>query len=366
MARVLYSLLLWLGLPLVLARLLWRARAQPDYLRHWPERFGRYAGRARQPVIWLHAVSVGEARAAAPLVEALAARHPDHDLVVTCMTPTGRATAQSLHGARARVVYLPYDYGFAVRAFLRHFRPRLGLVVETEIWPNLIAAARRAGVPVALVSARLSARSARRYARVAALARPAFAGLAWVGAQTAPDAERLRGAGAAAPVVTGNLKFDIEPDASLLALGRGWRAGLGGRRVVLAASTRDGEEALLLPVLCALAAAGHLVVVVPRHPQRFDEVAALLAAGGLALARRSAAAPPPPACAAWLGDSLGEMAAYFAMADCAYIGGSLLPFGGQNMIEAAACGCPALFGPHTWNFLEAADAAVAAGAAMRV
>ena len=366
MARLAYSLVLWLALPLVLVRLLWRARRQPDYLAHWGERFGRYGRRPTRPVLWLHAVSVGETRAAAPLVDALIARYPEHELLLTCMTPTGRSAALAAYGGRVTVAYLPYDYRFAVRRFLAHFRPRVGLLLETEVWPNLLAVSVECGVPMALVNARLSERSARRYRRADALARGAFGAFARVAAQTAADRERLIAQGAAMVSVTGNLKFDATPDPGLLALGAQWRAGVAGRRVVLAASTREGEEALLLPWIRAVAAAGHLVVLVPRHPQRFDEVAQLVASAGLRLARRSAGAAVPPATDVWLGDSMGEMAAYYAMADCAYVGGSLLPQGGQNLIEAAACGCPALIGPHTWNFKQAADAAVTSGAAWRV
>ena len=366
MARALYTLGLWLALPLVLLRLGWRTRRQREYLENIGERFGIYSGRPDRPVIWLHAVSVGEARAAQPLIEALAAHFPGYALVMTCMTPTGRATALSLYGSRVRVAYLPYDYPFAVRRFLSHFQPRLGVVMETEVWPNLVAMCAGAGVPLALANARLSQRSFARYARFRSLAVEAFGAFACVAAQTDADAQRLAGLGARAPQATGNLKFDVAPAAALRELGRAWRAGLAGRHVFLAASTREGEEALLLPMLGRLAQAGHLVVLVPRHPQRFAEVAQLVEAAGLALARRSQGDTPPPQVAVWLGDSMGEMAAYFAMADCAYIGGSLLPFGGQNMIEAAACGCPALFGPHTWNFSEAAAQAAAAGAALRV
>jgi 3-deoxy-D-manno-octulosonic-acid transferase len=366
LARALYTLCLWLALPLVLVRLVWRARSQREYLEHLGERFGRHAGRPDRPVIWLHAVSVGEARAAQPLLEALALRFPRHALLMTCMTPTGRATALSLYGAKARVVYLPYDYPFAIRRFLRHFQPRLGVIMETEVWPNLLAGCAAAAVPMALANGRLSQRSFVRYGRFRALAGEAFGAFARVGAQTAGDGLRLAGLGARSPVVTGNLKFDVTAAPNLLALGQAWRASLGGRRVVLAASTREGEEALIMPVLARIAAAGHLVVLVPRHPQRFTEVAALVGSAGLKMARRSMVAAPAPGCDIWLGDSMGEMPAYYALADCAYVGGSLLPFGGQNMIEAAACGCPALFGPHTWNFSEAAAQAVAAGAALRV
>jgi 3-deoxy-D-manno-octulosonic-acid transferase len=366
MARRLYTLFLWLGLPWVLLRLLVRSWRQREYLGRWGERFGRYGARPVRPVLWCHAVSVGEVRAAQPLIDMIATQYSTHELVVTCMTPTGRATATALYAARARVVYLPYDYPFAVRRFLAHFRPRAGLVMETEIWPNLVALCQEAGVPLALVNARLSARSARRYGHVAALAAAAFGGLARVAAQTAADARRLQAVGARQVEVTGNLKFDVEPSPVLLALGRDWRAPLGTTRpVLLAASTREGEETQLFDALRPLVEAGALLVVVPRHPQRFDEVETLLRSRGAQVTRRSECLPDART-QVWLGDSMGEMAAYYAMADCAYIGGSLLPFGGQNLIEAAACGTPALIGPHTWNFTDAAAQAVEAGAALRV
>ena len=371
MARLLYTIGLWFALPLVLVRLLWRARLQPAYRGQWRERFGRYPAAGPDmagPTIWLHAVSVGEVHAARPLFAALRARHPDNRLLITCMTPTGRATALALFaGDRNLVVtYLPYDYPFALRRFLRRFRPRIGILLETELWPNLMAECAAHGVPVTLANARLSERSASGYRRVDVLARPAFAGLALVAAQTAADSERLAERGARRITVTGNLKFDATPDNDAGDHGRAWKTALGARRVILAASTREGEEALLLDALSPLLAGGHLLVVVPRHPQRFDAVARLLEARGLRHARRSGSAPPPPQIQVWLGDSMGEMPAYYALADCAYVGGSLLPFGGQNMIEAAACGCPVLIGPHTWNFSEAAAAAVASGAALRV
>ena len=366
MLRFAYTCVLWLALPWVLVRLWWRARRQPGYRAHLGERFGAYAVRTAVPAIWVHMVSVGETRAAAPLVDALRLCYPDHELLLTCMTPTGRAAAVALYGATARVVYLPYDYPFAARRFLRHFRPRLCILMETEIWPNLLAICAHQSIPVLLANARLSERSARRYRRFAALARPAMATLAQVGAQSAQDAARLSACGVRHVVVTGNLKFDVVPDTALIRQGRSWRTALDGRRVVLAASTREGEEDLLLRALRPLVDAGHLLLLVPRHPQRFDDVAALTTALGYAVARRSTTAPPAAATQVWLGDSMGEMAAYYSAADCAYVGGSLLPFGGQNLIEAAACGCPVLVGPHTWNFAQAAEDAILAGAALRV
>jgi 3-deoxy-D-manno-octulosonic-acid transferase len=228
-----------------------------------------------------------------------------------------------------------------------------------------MAASRRYDIPVVLANARLSERSARGYGRLAALVRPAFAALAGVCAQTAGDARRLADLGAGSVEICGNIKFDVAPAEDKLALGDAWRQAVGPRPVWLAASTREGEEELILAAWQRLALVGALLVLVPRHPQRFDEVANLLTQRGLAWQRRSAAMPDAGT-EVWLGDSMGEMAAYYRLADVAFIGGSLLPLGGQNLIEAAACGCPVLVGPHTFNFLQATTDAIAAGAALRV
>lgn len=365
MARFFYTLLLVALAPLIALRLLWRGRRQPEYLRNVGERLGYYRQAAPARVIWVHAVSVGETRAAQPLIDAVQAGWPDHRIVLTGMTPTGRATAIEVYGERVTPVYLPYDYPWAVDRFFRHFSPAFGLLMETEVWPNLLAAAARRNLPVLLVNARLSERSARGYGRVGALARPAFASLAAVAAQTAGDAARLAALGASHVEICGNLKFDVAPPAAAVALGKSWREALGGRRIWVAASTREGEEALLLAAWRRVALPGALLVVVPRHPQRFDEVAVLIKNDGWRMVRRSAGLPGPDD-DVWLGDSMGEMAAYYTLADLAFIGGSLLPLGGQNLIEAAACGCPVLVGPHTFNFLQATDDAIASAAAMRV
>lgn len=367
MARALYTAFLFLLLPLLPLRLLWRARRQPEYQKHLSERFGVYPGpRPSRPVIWVHAVSVGETRAASPLIEALAARHPDHLILLTHMTPTGRETGRALFGDRVLQAYLPYDYPFAVRAFLRHFRPRLGILMETEVWPNLVCACAQAGIPLWLVNGRLSERSARRYRRFGRLVRPVFAALSGVAAQTAEDAARLAALGAKNVHVTGNLKFDVTPPQEAAARAAALKARIGPRPVLLAASTREGEEALILDALSACALPDWLLVLVPRHPQRFDDVARLIAARGLKFQRRTEDAPVSPDTRVLLGDTLGEMFAYYGAADVALIGGSLLPFGGQNLIEACALGVPVLIGPHTFNFAQAAEDALAAGAALRV
>ena len=368
MMRFLYALAWILAAPLLVARLAWRARRQRGYLDRLGERFGFYAPVQPARRIWIHAVSVGETRAAAPLVEALAARHPGHRILLTHMTPTGFAAGEELFGDRVERAWLPYDLGFATRRFLAHFRPELGVILETEIWPRLLEEAARAAVPVMLANARLSEKSARGYARAPWLARWAFANLAGVAAQTTEDAARLTAAGARAPVVLGNVKFDLAVPEAMLEKGRQFRALFGrDRRVWVAGSTREGEEALLLDAFAAEARARDaLLVLVPRHPQRFDEVARLAADRGFAPARRSAEAPVDSATRVLVGDSMGEMLAYYAAADVVIVGGSLLEFGGQNLIEACALGRPVIVGPHTYNFDEAARGAIAAGAATRV
>ena len=365
MARIIYTLIFYLATPLVLLRLLWRARKQPDYLAHVGERFGIYPARPKRPLIWVHAVSVGETRAAQPLIEALKAAWPAHTILLTGMTPTGRATGLEVYGDSVFQAYLPYDLPVAVNRFFAHFFPDFGVLMETEIWPNLLAGAQRHEVPVILANARLSARSAGGYQRLRWLLAPAFASLSAVAAQTVDDGKRLELLGARGVEVFGNLKFDVTPPKEMVALGKAWRTSLGGRQVWLAASTREGEEALVLAAWRALARPDALLVLVPRHPQRFAEVGALLEKDGIHFVRRSEHLPEA-ATQVWLGDSMGEMAAYYALADFAFIGGSLLPLGGQNLIEAAACACPVLIGPHTFNFTKATEDALAAGAARRV
>ncbi|WP_416336500.1 lipid IV(A) 3-deoxy-D-manno-octulosonic acid transferase [Dechloromonas sp. A34] len=365
MARLLYSLFLYLATPLIWLRLLWRARRQPEYLQHLGERYGFYGQPAPDRLIWVHAVSVGETRAAQPLIEGLLVRWPEHRILLTGMTPTGRGAGRQVYGERVIQAYLPYDYPGATDRFFRHFAPAFGVLMETEIWPNLLAAARSRRVSVMLANARLSARSARGYGKLDALVRPAFAALSGVAAQTAGDAERISERGAAMVEVSGNLKFDVTPADEQIELGRQWRAVIGQRPVWLAASTREGEEMLILEAWREVKVADALLVLVPRHPQRFDEVAALLRQHDLKTVRRSTGLPAADT-EVWLGDSMGEMAAYFTLADLAFIGGSLLPLGGQNLIEAAACDCPVLVGPHTFNFLQATEDAIAAGAARRV
>jgi 3-deoxy-D-manno-octulosonic-acid transferase len=364
--RAVYSILLYLLIPFALLRLVWRARHQPGYLHHIAERFGFYSVAVAPPVIWLHAVSVGETRAAEPLVEALRERWPDHRILLTHMTPTGRETGERVFGDSVSRCYLPYDLPFAVRRFLSHYRPRLGLLLETELWPNLIHACRAKSILLYLVNARLSERSARGYARFAGFTSATLGELVGVAAQTATDAQRLSALGAPHVAVCGNLKFDRSPRPQDLELGERFRRWFGARPVFLAASTREEEEEKVLAAVELAAVHGLLTVIVPRHPQRFDAVARLVAGRGLEYQRRSEGRPVAGNAAVLLGDSLGELYAYYAACDLAFIGGSLLPLGGQNLLEACAVGKPAVVGPYTFNFEEATRLAVEAGAALQV
>ena len=366
----LYSALWWLLLPAALVRLWWRGRKEAGYRAHIAERFGCIPDQP-SPLLWVHAVSVGETRAAEPLIRALLQHYPSHQILLTHMTPTGRAAGAALFGREPRVVqsYLPYDTLTMTRRFIARARPQLGILMETEVWPALIDACHQAGVPVALVNARLSERSLRRARRFEGLLGDAARKIALIAAQTEADEQRLRQLGAKHVAVTGSLKFDITPPETMLVLGAQWRAQFGQRLVLLCASTREGEEALLLDAyMRATLPPELLLVIVPRHPQRFDEVARLLEQRGLRYARRSQLGDAPLAreTHVLLGDSMGEMFAYYAACDIAFIGGSLLPLGGQNLIEALSCGKPVLIGPHTFNFAQITEDAISAGAARRV
>lgn len=368
-----YTTLMRVALPLYGARVAWRGRQEPGYVEHWPQRLGWQLPAVAPGAVWVHAVSLGETKAAAPLIAALRAAQPGMRLLLTHTTATGREAGRLLLRPGDAQAWLPYDTPGAVRRFLHTLRPKLGVLMETEIWPVLLHEAQQAGVPMVLANARLSERSARRGRRLAALLHPAGRALTQALAQTEADAQRLRAAGVPCVTVCGNLKYDLTPPPEQLAQGRRWRAQLA-RPVLLFANTREGEEQALLarwPAWRAqwrmALAAEPLLVIVPRHPQRFAAVAQWVRAAGLRLAQRSQWRDDVPADArhadVWLGDSLGELALYYACADVALLGGSFEPLGGHNLIEAAACGCPLILGPSTFNFAEAAVLAVHAGAA---
>lgn len=378
----LYSLVLWLLQPLVRLRMRRRARAEPLYAHALGERFGHYgadlAGVQQPGYLWVHAVSLGETRAAAALIAQLREAVPGLRLLLTHGTATGRAQGQSLLREGDVQVWQPWDTPAAVERFLLRFRPRMGLLMETEVWPNWVQGCAHLGIPLCLVNARLSEKSLQSALRLKALSFAAYRGLHAVWAQSAEDARRLRLLGAPVVDVVGNFKFDATPDPALMARGQGWRTGLR-RPVVMFASSRAGEELLLLQSLQSnrvetlankpQAAIENIAnvqwLIVPRHPQRFEDVVRLWQDQGFSVARRSEWSKAPQGADIWIGDSLGEMALYFALADVALLGGSFERLGGQNLIEAAACGCPVVMGPHTFNFAEAAQLAEAAGAAFR-
>jgi len=377
MMRILYSIAWWLALPLVLTRLWLRGRKEPGYRQHWGERLGFYSGApVGERTLWVHAVSVGETRAAEPLIDALLADYPSSRIVLTHMTPTGRATGKSLyakHGARLVQSYLPYDTGFMVRSFIKHFKPSVCILMETEVWPNLIAGCKARGVPVVLANARLSERSLRKATRLGTLMLDAARGISLVAAQTEADAQRIRSLGVQKVEVTGSIKFDVAVPETALAIGASLRAMIGARPVLLCASTREGEEELILDAYRqdrSSLPSNVLLLIVPRHPQRFDEVERMIGAHGLNVQRRSKLALDGGALAGYidvlLGDSMGEMFAYYTACDLAFVGGSLLPLGGQNLIEPAALGKPVLIGQHTFNFAESTEDALAVGGAQRV
>lgn len=365
MPHALYTLLLYLALPFVPLKLLWRGIKQPEYLQHWAERFGFYHLQPIKPIIWIHCVSVGETRAAAPLVKILLTQYPQYQLLLTHTTPTGRATSEQLFGNEVLRVYLPYDVPYAVNRFVKHFKPKLGLIMETELWFNLIEACDRHNVPQLLLNARLSEKSAKGYVQLGRLVQTGLSKFALIAAQSNEDEARFKLLGAPHTMVAGNLKFDATAPADNALLGQQLRSLFGNTRTVfVAASTREGEEPMVLDAVANLPL---LTVIVPRHPQRFDEVEQLLKDRNIPYVRRSRlTAPITEDIQVVLGDSMGELYTYYAASDFAFIGGSLLKYGGQNLIEAASMGKPILIGKYTYNFAEATKGAVQSGAATQV
>jgi 3-deoxy-D-manno-octulosonic-acid transferase len=361
----LYSAIWYLITPLIKRYLAKRARLAPDYLEHWDERFGKALQARARGVIWVHAVSVGETRAAFPLIQALRQQWPDAPLLITQMTPTGRRCAHELYGADAEIRYLPYDYPQSVDKFFSCYQPLFGVLMETELWPNLIDAAYRHQVPLFLVNARLSAKSLRGYQKIGLLIRPAMQKLAAIAAQSDEDAARLRCLSAGEVLVCGNTKYDCEPPAAQRQLAMEFRQRIGARTVLVCASTRQGEEALILQAW-KQQAVDSLLVMVPRHPERFTEVTELARKAGFKVQRRSDQKGLDVDTQVWIGDSMGELFAYYGAADIVFVGGSLLPFGGQNLIEPASLGLAVLMGPSTFNFSAASRSAFSAGAACQV
>lgn len=369
MPRFLYSLVFTLCLPLILARLLYRAWRAPAYARRWSERFA-IGGDLRAGGIWVHAVSVGESIAAAPMVRELLRRYPQMPITMTCMTPTGSEQIRKLFGDQVGHAYLPYDLPWLQRRLIRRLRPRIAIIMETELWPNMVAECKRTGVPVVLANARLSERSARGYQRVIGLVRPMFAVLDWLAVQSTAEAERFIALGARQQVltVTGSIKFDLKPSAAVLQGAQQWRNLWGERPVWIAASTHSGEDEVVLQahqqVLRQHPQA--LLILVPRHPERFGAVGRLVQQQGLSMVQRSSGNLPELSDQVFLGDSMGELMQFYACADVAFVGGSLIAGGGHNYLEPAALGLPVLSGPHRFNFAEISDLLEQAGALVDV
>ena len=364
-----YNILAYTIIPFVILRLIWRGITRPEYLQHIGERLGRYKSESEiSSPLWIHAVSVGEAYAAEPLIRQMSKDNPNQAFLVTTSTPTGRKIANELFAKKGSVVYLPIDVGFAVEGFLRKFKPSLGIIMETEIWPNLIQICKEKNIPIHLVNARLSKKSARKYARFAPIFKEAVRSLESIAAQTKQDAARFRFFGQGVIHVTGNIKFDRAIDEKHRAFGRTLKAKCRGNRTVfLAASTRLGEEQLLLKTILKIRTVSkNLTVIVPRHPERCKAIAHTLAQNNIKYQYFSRSECIDADTEVALGDELGKLLGYYLACDVALIGGSLLPYGGQNFFEACAVGAPVVLGPFTFNFDNFAKKATSQGAVIRL
>jgi 3-deoxy-D-manno-octulosonic-acid transferase len=356
--RYLYSALFYLLIPFVLLRMLWRSRRAPAYRRRLPERFGLFEAPPAGPTLWLHAVSVGETLAAAPIIEQLLQDYPQHRLVVTTTTPTGSEQVQSLFGERVFHVYAPWDLPGAVSRFVNAIRPELLLIMETELWPNMLHYSKAAGCRVLLANARLSQRSAAGYQRFAGLTRSMLEQIDTVACQARADGDRFLflGLPREALQITGSIKFDLELDAQMRSRAAQLRQefGAGQRPILVVASTHPGEDELVLQAFAHVRRELDklLLVLVPRHPERFDGVCALCQEAGWKVVRRSSGRPPDPSDDILLGDTMGELVLLLSTASVAVIGGSLVEHGGHNVLEAAAWGVPVVTGPHMFNFAE--------------
>lgn len=369
--KALYSLLFYLALPFILLRLVWRGIKAPDYFKRWNERFGRIATReSTAPLIWVHAVSVGEAEACRPLISGLQQRYPAHQILITTMTPTGSARVKSLFAESVLHVYLPYDLPFAINRFLRAMRPQFGIIMETELWPNLIIACADQKIPVVIANARLSARSTRGYQKLSKFTRQMLQSIPLIATQTQTDREHFLQLGADKTTVhaVGNLKYEIALPASAMERAESMRSLWGSRPVLIAASTHEGEEEQILDAARKIRSQFKelLLILVPRHPERFDRVAALSRKAGLTTLRRSEGKPCHSQVQVLVVDTMGELTFFYGAADVAFIGGTLVPHGGHNLLEAAALSRPIITGPHYFNFLEVTRQFLQQGAAMEV
>jgi 3-deoxy-D-manno-octulosonic-acid transferase len=369
--RLLYSAIFILAIPFILLRLSWRGCRASAYFKRWDERFGiRAVPDSDKPLIWVHAVSVGEVEAARPLVEALQQNYPDHRLLITTMTPTGSARVKALYADSVLHCYLPYDLPFAVRRFLKSAHPDLGIIMETELWPNLVYQCHNLDIPLVLANARLSARSAAGYKRIAGLTRQMLQNFSLIAAQSQDDRQRLieLGADKADVHAVGNLKFEISLPASLTEEAEALRTIWGNRPVFIAASTHEGEDEIILKASRQIRAhfPDLLLILVPRHPERFDKVAALSQRAGFKILRRSDNGMCSRDIQVMVIDTMGELPLFYGTADIAFVGGSLVPRGGHNLLEPAALGRAVVIGSHYFNFSEISRQFLDAGAARQV
>ena len=368
--RLIYNVLIYLAAPVALLMHLWRGLRDPSYRERLGERFG-FGPTLPGDTIWIHAVSVGEVQAAESLVRQLLARHPRYPLLLTTVTPTGAARARQLFGNSVRLRYIPFDLPGSVRRFFDRVRPRLAIILETELWPNLYAECGRREVPLVLASARISPRSVGRYRRLVPLFRETLSHGIVIAAQSETDATRFRSIGAnpAHTHVTGNIKFDFQPPSGIEERGARWReTNAPGRPIWVAGSTHEGEEAMVLDAHRAVRQRfpDALLLLVPRHPQRFELARDLLTRRGEAYTSRSGGTAIPRATSVMLGDTMGELMMFYAAADVAFVAGSLVPIGGHNLLEPASLGRPVLTGPHNFNSEEVARLLLEAGAARTV
>jgi len=369
--KTVYTLLFYLALPLILLRLIWRGFRAPAYFKRWPERFGFVPGKPdARPVIWIHAVSVGEVEASRPLIAGLRKHYPKHQLLLTTMTPTGSERVRSLFADKVLHCYLPYDLPFAIRRFLKTMQPEFGIIMETELWPNLLLTCQQQNIPLVIANARLSARSAKGYQKLATFSRQMLRSIPLIATQTTMDRDRFQQLGAQPEAVhaVGNLKYEMRLPASLTEQAEAMRSVWGNRPVWVAASTHEGEEEIILNASKQVRAhfPDLLLIIVPRHPERFDRAAGLSRRAGFKTLRHSDNQPCSLAVQVLIVDTMGELPLYYATADVAFIGGSLVPHGGHNLLEPAALGRAVVTGPHYFNFTEITQRFLASQAAIQV
>ncbi len=368
--RYFYSVLFYLLLPLIWLRLMWRSLKASEYRNRWQERFGFYKMPTVSGVIWIHAVSVGEAEAVFPFVKKIQNLHPEAKLLITSTTPTGSARIRAVLGQSVQHVYLPYDVPGIVNRFMATFKPKLAIIMETEIWPNLFFYCGEYNIPLYLINARLSAKSASRYGKLPAFFCHVLSQVKYIAAQSQEDANRFVAIGANSEQIkiTGNIKFDLEISKHILAEGQHLKETVFKDRYVwLTASTHSGEEEIFIEVFkeLKLKTPELLLMIVPRHPERFNEVAELCRRDNLSVVTRTSNLPCPWETDIYLADTMGELKMLYAASDVAFVGGSMVPVGGHNILEALAIGVPVLFGPYMVNFQEIADKALARKAAIQ-